>query len=414
VIGNRLLIILAVLLVLLFSSLLFERLIIDRRLGRIKLRIAVTGTRGKSSVTRLIAAALRESGLRVVAKTTGSAAMVILPDGSEKEIPRVGPPSILENKSILRLAVRHKADALVSEMMSITPECLRVEVRKLLKPGLLVITNVRLDHREEQGYARPETARSLSVALGPDCAVLIPKEDILPELEQTAAKVGAKISRLSGGDDLKMPEDVSALIPMEFEENIHLALAAADFCGIERAVAWRGMAGARPDLGGLRVFRAAIGSPPSPWLLVSAFAANDPESSRLALAKLRGLTHSFPGKRRAVLNLRDDRGDRTLQWLAALKDGFFNEFNRVVLVGSPAVAALRRRARRIGKKARMPANHISVMGERSPEKITAAMAVESGSALGGVIIGLGNMGGLGRGLVEYWEQIGEPMEHDLA
>ena len=413
-IAYRPLIIIAALLALLFSYLLFERLLIDRRLRRVKLRIAVTGTRGKSSVTRLIAAALRESGRRVVAKTTGSAAMIILPDGSEEEIPRVGPPSILENKSILRLAARHKADALVSEMMSITPECLRVEVRKLLKPELLVITNVRLDHREEQGYARPEIARSLSVALSPDCAVLVPKEDVLPELEQAAAKVGAKIIRLSGDDGLKIPEDISALIPMEFEENIRLALAAAGFCGVERAVAWRGMAGARPDLGGIRVYRAKIGSPPVPWLLVSAFAANDPDSSRLALAKLQGLTRSFPGKRRAILNLRDDRGDRTVQWLAALRDGFFNEFNRVVLVGSPAVAALRRKARRIGKKVRMPARHISVLGERSPEKITAAMAAESGSAPGGIIIGLGNMGGLGRGLVEYWERIGERMEHDLA
>jgi len=410
----RPLIIIAALLALLFFYLLFERLLIDRRLHRVKLRIAVTGTRGKSSVTRLIAAALRESGRRVVAKTTGSAAMVILPDGSEQEIPRVGPPSILENRSILRLAARHKADTLVSEMMSITAECLRVEARKLLKPGLLIITNVRLDHWEEQGRTREEIVRSLAVALCPDCTVLVPNEDALPELERAAGRVGAKITRLSADNTPKIPDEVSALLPMEFEDNIRLALAALEFCGVERAVAWRGMAGARPDAGGLKIFRAKIGSPPAPWLLVSAFAANDPESSRLALTKLQGLTRSFPGKRRAILNLRDDRGGRTVQWLDALRAGFFSEFNRVVLVGSPAVAALRRRARRIGKRTRMPERHIAVLSERSPEKITAAMAADADSVPGGVIIGLGNMGGLGRGLVEYWEQIGERMEHDLA
>ena len=35
-------------------------------------RVAVTGTRGKSGVTRLIASGLRASGAKVVAKTTGS------------------------------------------------------------------------------------------------------------------------------------------------------------------------------------------------------------------------------------------------------------------------------------------------------------------------------------------------------
>ena len=42
----------------------FERVRLDRALRRVPRRIAVTGTRGKSSVTRLIAAGLRASGAR--------------------------------------------------------------------------------------------------------------------------------------------------------------------------------------------------------------------------------------------------------------------------------------------------------------------------------------------------------------
>src|SRR5512137_2539029 len=68
-----------------------------RRVGR---RIAVTGTRGKSGVTRLIAAGLRASGAKVLAKTTGSKPVVILPDGSEREIARAGPPSVREQVRI--------------------------------------------------------------------------------------------------------------------------------------------------------------------------------------------------------------------------------------------------------------------------------------------------------------------------
>jgi len=43
----------------------------ERQLARIPVRVHVNGTRGKSSVTRLIAAGLRSTGRRVFAKTTG-------------------------------------------------------------------------------------------------------------------------------------------------------------------------------------------------------------------------------------------------------------------------------------------------------------------------------------------------------
>ena len=81
---------------LLVIYLLAERLILNKKVRRIPLRICVTGTRGKSSITRLIAASLREAGFAVLARTTGSKPVVILPDGEEEEIRRRGSPSILE------------------------------------------------------------------------------------------------------------------------------------------------------------------------------------------------------------------------------------------------------------------------------------------------------------------------------
>jgi len=54
-----------------------------RRLRRIPIRIHVNGTRGKSSVSRLIAAGLRAGGIRTCCKTTGTLPRMILPDGSE-------------------------------------------------------------------------------------------------------------------------------------------------------------------------------------------------------------------------------------------------------------------------------------------------------------------------------------------
>ena len=391
-----------------------ERLSVERRLRAVKLRVAVTGTRGKSSVTRLLAAALRESGLRVLAKTTGSAAMVLLPDGTEREIRRPGRPTILEQRSLLRLAVRHKAQALVSEMMSISPECLRVEAGKLLKPDLLLVTNVRLDHREEQGATKDEIARSLSAAFHSGCTVIVPNDEFAPGFERAAVRVGAKLVRLTEESERPGDKDLRAIAPTEFKDNIRLALAAAELCGIKREAALRGMAEARSDPGGLAIFRAKLGSPVAAWFLASVFAANDPESSGLALAKLDDLGRDARGERRAILNLRDDRGDRTVQWLDALRGGFFDGFDRVYVVGSPAVVALKRRIRRLRKDGPLPEGRISILAERSPEKIMEIAAAEPGSDRGGLIIGLGNMGGLGRLLLDHWERIGERLEPGRA
>jgi len=60
----------------------------ERRLRHYKVRVHVNGIRGKSTVTRLIAGVLREAGYRTLAKTTGSAAVMIDFDGHDLPIVR--------------------------------------------------------------------------------------------------------------------------------------------------------------------------------------------------------------------------------------------------------------------------------------------------------------------------------------
>ena len=61
---------------------LIERVVHERALRRIPVRIHVNGTRGKTSVVRLVAAGLRAAGKRVCAKTSGSFAAIIDPKGT--------------------------------------------------------------------------------------------------------------------------------------------------------------------------------------------------------------------------------------------------------------------------------------------------------------------------------------------
>ena len=71
-------------------------------LEKIPIRIHVNGSRGKSSVTRLIAAGLRHGGFRTMAKTTGSSPRIIDTNGTDREIQRLRSASIGEQVKLLR------------------------------------------------------------------------------------------------------------------------------------------------------------------------------------------------------------------------------------------------------------------------------------------------------------------------
>jgi poly-gamma-glutamate synthase PgsB/CapB len=377
--------------------------------------VAVGGTRGKSGVTRLVAAGLRESGARVLAKTTGSKPVLIFPDGSEREIPRTGPASIREQVRLIRLAAATDADTLVSEMMSIGPECLAAESRDILKPGVLALTNVRLDHLDEMGRRKDDIARSLASAFPERADIFIPKEEVYPVFEEAAARTASRLHPVAPlaaverrGEGAPLPFDA-------FEPNVRLALAVLASLGVGEETAMRGMAKATPDFGSLRIWRGRFGDPPRPAVCISAFAANDPESSAVALLKIGG---EFPPHRRdaggnsphssrrwvGLLSLREDRGDRTLQWIRAAGEGFFREFARVVLLGPPARAALRKI-----RKSPLPGGTVfSIYDGSSPEVLM--NRVVSAAPGEPVVVGLGNIVGPGERLVRFWDEKGTP--HD--
>src|ERR1043165_7162008 len=84
----------------------WERRKHNANLDSIPLRIVINGIRGKSSVTRLTAGALRtQQTWNTVAKTTGTAAMFIYPGGREKPVKRpFGVVNVIEQKDIIQRA----------------------------------------------------------------------------------------------------------------------------------------------------------------------------------------------------------------------------------------------------------------------------------------------------------------------
>lgn len=359
-----------------------------RSARRIPVRIAVTGTRGKSTVTRMIAAALREAGFTVLAKTTGSKPVLILPDGREEEVVRRGLPTILEQKRLVRRAAALGVRAMVAEMMSILPECLVAESRYLLQPQFIVVTNVRMDHREEMGRTKPEIARSLSMAIRPGTKVFLLETERYREIDVAAQRVGARLIAVENKADGSF-----------FDQDSRLAAAVTSHLGVSDGIFQRGISKAAPDFGSLKAWEAELGLPPMTWTLVSAFAANEPESSQLILAHLRKKLAPHGRPLVGILNFRADRGDRTRQWQEAHRQGFFSGFRSVYVVGAHVHSlTIRRRAAPLPSLCRLP--------DCTPEGIMDKIAGRECDAP--VLIGLGNIGGIGAALVEYWQKIGRP------
>jgi len=370
--------------------LLVERALLAQRISQIPLRICVTGTRGKSSVVRLIAACLKDSRMLVFAKTTGSKPCLIFPDGNETEIRRRGHPTILEGKKVLKKASQTGVHTVVLEMMSIRPESLHTEIIQMMKPHILVITNVRADHLDEIGKSKDEIARCFASVIPEKSTVFIPEEEFYPVFQMKAEKAGTKL--------LLVPPGLSNNIPAsEFEQNFRLALAVVEFLGKDRDKAYLAAVQATPDFGGLKIWKAKKDSSVTGWHFVSIFAANDPETTKDVLVKLekRGL---FKGKKRiGLLNMRKDRGGRTMQWFNALQEDEALTFDRLVFVGEHALAMKDKLQQRIKPE-------ITVLKGKKPEDLFAQIAsLEKDEA---VVFGMGNMGGIGRSLVDYWEMTG--------
>ena len=281
-----------------------ERLLLNHYLQKVPLRIAVTGTRGKSSVVRMLAAILREDGRRVLAKTTGSQVLFILPDGDEVDVPRRGIPSIIEQKLLLRKASKMKAECLVAEIMSIHPENHFVESQQIVKPNVVIITNVRRDHLAAMGKNEDEIASVFSLDIIPEAAVFILEAERRAIFADTAANEKAVLFEVVSGESENMK------INYFFRDNYDLVYAVAKHFKIDNQTIAAGLKKVRYDIGNLIVWRYENRDGSKRFILVNGFAINDPDSTLQAVKKIRTLLPDRGNKMVGLFNLRADRGDR--------------------------------------------------------------------------------------------------------
>lgn len=385
-----------VLIVCLVSFLLFlfyERISLDRSLNRIPLRIAVTGTRGKSSVARILASILAEDGRRVLAKTTGSQAMLLLPDRSQRELRRRGIASILEQKQTVKRAARLGADCLIAEMMSIHPENHYFESQRILKPHIIAVTNVRLDHTEAMGESEEDIASVLSLDIPPKATVFVPEKAPRIPFEDAVRCSGGTLLKVTRGVAAPLHEMAPDLAKREFVDNLDLAYSVARHLNVDHRTILNGILKAQHDIGRLKVWTAYSNDRERSFYLVNAFAANDPESTFQVLSKVLELLPAASDKVIGVLNLRADRLPRTLQWAEVLRRGGLRRFRRLFVTGGH---------RRVIRR-KLP--DVEELGGNSPEGMMAS--ITAGIPGGSLVFGFGNIKGAGQLLVGHWNKIGE-------
>ena len=303
----------------------------QQRLRGLAVRVHVNGIRGKSTVTRLVAAVLREGGFVTVAKTTGSAARVIGPQGEETVIRRWGPATINEQVDVVQQHIGPGIEALVIECMAVRPLYQQYAEDHLVRSDITIITNVREDHQEEMGESLEQIADSMSTTI-PRGGVLITAEERPYLRERLGRNAAARASELIYADPASVdPGEMAGFDYLQFRENVAIGVAVARIMGISREAALRGMWKAVPDIGAVRLRRVSVGSKEALW--VPLFAANDRESVVLMFDQL--APQLRPGVTViAILNNRRDRGRRVELFARIIAEDLATRVDQVITFGA--------------------------------------------------------------------------------
>jgi gamma-polyglutamate synthase len=352
----------------------------QKRLSQIPIRIHVNGSRGKSSVVRLIAAGLRAGGISTIAKVTGTLPRIIDLDGNEVAIVRNQSPNIIEQTKLLSFISRFNPDAVIIECMAVLPEYQWICERQMVRSHIGVITNARLDHTNEMGKFREQIALSLANTC-PDKGFLFTSEKTnLSVFKDVAKRWGTKVARVGGKGNVTS-EEMKKFSYIEHPANVGLSLAVCTHLNVDREVALNGMYKVYPDTGALRMARCQ--EKDKEIVFVNALAANDPESSFYIAREVVTKNYSPLGTEIIMLNSRADRQDRSVQLIEMMAKDL--EFDYLVLTGEQLQKFMG-----FARKFKIPKSKIIGLGHVQPDKAYDELfkLIENK----GTVLGIGNMG----------------------
>jgi len=368
-----------------------ERFRHERRLKRIPIRIHVNGTRGKSNVTRLIAAALRRSGIRTLAKTTGTVPKLILPDGSEETCRRWSPANILEQMKFVGRAERLNARAIVVECMALDPALQLVSEAAMIRSTVGVITNVRPDHFEVMGETLDDVAEALSRSVPTGGIMVTGDRRYYPLFSEVASRRGSRaVLAGNSGQDGGDPPGVIHL----FRENIEVARSVCLLLGLDPAVVGPCLDDAAIAGEGAGIFHIPFGGKTVNFL--DAFSANDVVSTRIL--QERALAQGACP--RPWIALFNNRVDRPLRMKSFADDLLKNsQYDLIAVTGEGRRLAYRY------LRGKVPEKEIVVLPNLPPHRILDEL-LRNTARKECTIVGMGNEKGSGGELSRFFREQG--------
>jgi poly-gamma-glutamate synthase PgsB/CapB len=363
-----------------------------RNVRSIPIRIHVNGTRGKSSVTRLIAAGLRAHGIRTFAKTTGSLPRVITHSGTEYPVYRPAKPNIIEQIRIVSFAAKAGAEALVIECMALRPQFQVLTELKLIQATHGVITNAREDHLDVMGPTERDVALALLGSTPVDAKLFTAERDYLDEFGEAASDRCTELVVVDRDEAAEVTDqELERFSYVEHKDNVALALRVCQSVGVDRETALSGMWSAHPDIGAMAEL--AIHFFGRHLVFVNGFAANDPESTeriwRMALDR-----HPDKERRIMVVNTRADRPDRSKQLGEAIPE--WPEADSYVVIGTGTYFLVKAAVAQ-----GLPASRFVFAENKDAERIFEELLGLGGRSA--LVMGIGNIAGPGLELITFFK-----------
>ncbi len=272
-------------------------------------RVLVTGSRGKSSVVRLLHAAMTAQNISCYGRITGI-------------VPReLGP---IENREIIRSSGAHveemrwwlkqlpaSARGVVLENSAVNPE-FQLLAARWLKPGIIVLTNAVPDHQEVWGPTQECAEEALLKG--------IPKNSVVVT-SAAMAKCRSFVRQLNlRRCTIHFSESPTSCSSPHREKNYYLALATLKVLGLDQPKAISAMKNLKPDTYDFQVLKK------NGINFAFAFTAND-------LGSTKDLFKSLSWKEADTTLLFNHRSDRPERYKSFFSWAFNPEWKNVIVTG---------------------------------------------------------------------------------
>ena len=293
-------------------------------------RVLVTGSRGKSSIVRLLHTTFGDAGLTAYARITGVVPRELGPGGSHA-ISRPAGAHVGEMHWWLRQLPR-TTQAIVMENSAISPD-LQGLAGRWLRPDITVLSNTLPDHQEAWGPSSASAAEVLTRGIPRGGRV------VLPDSLEADKQLQALLRKRHCETLFAVP--VPGIAPAHQAVNLGLALATSKQLGLEAEPSLQAMLAMPGDNYDFQVIEHEGGE------LAMAFSVNDITSTRALFESLQWTEQET----RLVYNHRADRPARLKSFMDWLNRSAWRE---VLIIGDrPLRRTGKARYRKVREKAEL-------------------------------------------------------------